>query len=340
LTKFTYVVPLDSFEECRLEYLTIQDTFHNTLPVRGYAASAHFDTLPQIGRNDFSGTLTYWNSIPDTLFVTLYIPSQREFDLYLAYGFWQTSLPSTIISMQKNHLQGVMADAFDSMTASDILLKQDTLYSLTLRSFRETDALTWAVNSDSIYMVTIESLEKQQVELDVSGNQTGLLRSIFTGKDTLIFRPVSWGRYVRCSLSSVTNTPCSYSISLAPYKGPNHADSFEPDFISTNATLLVEGAMQEHTIFPENENDYFKMECKASDTFSFEIVIHPSAVPRDSLGFSFSPSFSDILGDFRIISKTDSGSITRYTYSKDLPDTLFFRATARKYTEYSIMLRR
>jgi hypothetical protein len=98
--------------------------------------------------------------------------------------------------------------------------------------------------------------------------------------------------------------------------------------------------MQEHTIFPANEDDFFKIGCSGKDTFSIEIEFHPSSDTLATSGFSFSLNSSNILGDFKKISETGSGSMIRYKFSKDFPDTLFFQATARKYSEYSITLRR
>ena len=114
-------------------------------------------------------------------------------------------------------------------------------------------------------------------------------------------------------VKSLNNNPAQYTLAIQPYSGDKQnkqTDAFEPDDELGTATLLKTGEQQEHTIFPDNDEDFFKVSCSDHDTFTIAITLQTTTARKDSLGFSFQNYFK-IMGypvDIEQLSRTDSST--------------------------------
>ena len=337
--KYTYKVPLDSFEYVYFAYVERHESL-SVQNARCYIESRRFDSVPCFSSHYFSSGQTYWNTAPDTILFTEYIDNGYGSGRLASNGISVDFLPQLFVTFYKKKFIPVEADAFDTAGHRSNLLKQDTLYSLSLRSYLERDSFCVRVSSDSIYQLIVNSPAGQRNCVVLQKVNSGFSTLCFDGKDTLAFRPDYLSSYINFYFYSPSNTPSSYTFSLSPYRGPQVIDSFEQDNSFAYGTPLIQGISQSHSIFPENEKDFFKIGCRDNDTFTIQINSLSTSAPPDSLGLIFVSYFegTNVVPDLHQITHAFSGSVSSYRYCKSLADTVFFYAAASQYIEYSIRL--
>ncbi len=342
--KYLYAIPIDSFQMISLTTANDEKT-NRKLFFHFAVLSGNSDSvLLADSTNDHYFKWTYWKDYADSLYLSVgvdYALYDLHAQLYKKYGVFDNYLPRTTISVHKKSFPPVKKDAFYDDTATMIFLNRDTLYQLSLYD-ELFDKFYYTINPDSIYSLSISSIGSLPLTVDLAPINNNLAQLTVTGEKEVVFKPMESSTIFRIEIKSSISYPTNYSIILDKYTGNDTTDLFEPDDDVKTASLLYQDSIYAHTIFPQNDNDLYKVYCIGNDTFNVHIDFRDSTILKAHTGFSFKSYYNFTQTEMKIhqLSCVDSASLKKYTFYREAADTAVFIAKDIETLEYSISLTR
>jgi len=338
--KYRYKIPIDSFEMNVVDFLH----YNSLLPLSCVLISQIKDTVVLCDTTPDFSFFSYWDSTKDTLDMILGVVVEKlnnYASILEKYGIVLDPLNKTQVSLRKSKFPPVHEDPFTDDTASMIFLAKDTTYNLSLYK-EKYDKFFYTTRPDSIYSLVITSPDSLPLFATLSPMSSDLSElSDIRGKKEIHFKPSLNATVFGIEISSTISFPTNYTLQLRQYTGNDTIDPFEPDDTPEKATLLVQDSVYQHTIFPMNDIDLFKISCKGADTFMIYVDFKDSMLLKNS-EFSLYPYFNFDQNALKIhrLSIRDSASYEISTWYRTVADTAFFVARNIQSGDYAISLRR
>ena len=341
--KYLYSIPIDSFQMISLSLRA--GHWHYPRTIFPFAIfSGDNDSIMIDSTYDDWFHWRYWKNTSDSLYLSVGVDC-KSYDplskLDKMYGIFYKNLPQITVTVEKNSFPPVKKDPFYDDTSSMIYLQKDTLYQLSIYD-EVSDKFYYTVNADSLYSLTISSIDSLPVDITLSPLSDDLKNLEITGEKDVLFRPVEGFNTLCIEIESGTIYPVNYSLLLSNYTGVDKSDTFEPDDDAKTASLLYEDSTSNHTIFPDNDVDLFKVYCLGNDTFKINIGFTDSTTLEAHKDFSLKPFYNFTPYEMKIheLSRVDSASFKIYTFFRVVADTAVFILKDKEYLSYSISLTR
>ena len=325
--KYLYSIPIDSFQMISLNLIRENLSYPRTIFTFAIFSGDNDSIMLDSTYNDWF-YWRYWKDTSDSLYLSLGVDC-KSYDslskLYKMYGIFYKNLPQITIEVEKNSFPPVKKDPFYDDTSSMIFLQKDTLYQLSIYD-EVSDKFFYTVNADSLYSLTISSIDSLPVDITLSPMSDDLKNLEITGQKDVLFRPVEGFNTLCIEIESGTIYPVNYSLLLGNYTGIDKSDTFEPDDDAKTASLLYEGSTYAHTLFPDNDIDLYKVHCLGNDTFKINIDFSDSTILKAHNNFSFNSFYNFTPHEMKIheLSRVDSASFKIYTFFRVVAVTAVF----------------
>lgn len=341
--KFLYSIPIDSFQMIYLHLIKEQWTYPRAIFPFAIYSKNDDSILVHLAHDNFF-RWRHWKDTSDSLYLSVgvdYESNDSLSKLYKIFGLFCDDLPKITVEVLENSFPPVKKDAFYDDTSSTIFLQKDTLYQLSIYD-EISDKFFYTINADSLYSLSISSIDSLPLTILLSPMSDDLTHLNVTGNKEVVFRPMEGFTTLCTEIKSGTEFPVNYSLLLGNYTGVDKTDTFEPDDDAKTASLLYEDSTNNHTIFPDNDVDLYKVYCLGNDTFKINIGFTDSTTLKAHKDFSFKSFYNFSQNEMKIheLSCVDSAYFKIYTFSRVVADTAVFILKDKEYLEYSISLTR
>lgn len=339
--KYHYAIPLDSFELCAIQ-LRSSSSLHRHVFTDIVAAQNSdrilIDTTITRKASLVDFNWNYWRRNYDTLYLSLgieYVPGNN----YERFGVFPAPAPKLQLSMSKHSFPPVKPDLFEGIDDnSEVLFEKETKYESSI--FEKPHHVYYILDPDSVYSLSVTSPENYPLSISITPEFFSV-NSVTQFPFRPPANPDSDLTKFSIRIKNGSNLPVNYSLLLEPYRGFDTLgyDQYETDDIPDNASLLQENQIQEHTLFPVNDRDIFKVQSPQNDTF----YLYVDFVDRDSLPFSrtftLEPLYKAKIEDLNIhTTHRDSGSVRIYQFTSKSDITAFLIASGLECMRYTVTL--
>jgi len=347
--KYLYAIPLDSFELCairlRSSFLYGYKYAFADIVVAQNRDSILIDTTITSNASSLDFSWNYWQRNYDTLYLSLgieYVPGNN----YQRFGVFPAPPPKLQLFMSKHSFPPVKPDLFEGIDDnSEVLFEKETKYESSISE--KPHHGYYILDPDSVYSLSVISPENNYpLSISITPEFHEYYSCFAVNSLTQFsFRPPadpdSDLTKFSIRIKNGSDLPVNYSLLLEPYRGFDTLgyDQYETDDIPDNSSLFQENQTQEHTLFPVNDRDIFKVQSPQNDTF----YLYVDFVDRDSLPFSrtftLEPLYRTKIEDLNIhTTHRDSGSVRIYQFTSKSDITAFLIASGRECMRYTVTL--
>ncbi|MBD3393873.1 MAG: hypothetical protein GF418_17210 [Chitinivibrionales bacterium] len=333
LTKYVYQVPMQPFE---LVSYSITDAFNSGDWYVGVMnrRSSRYGMLP----DSRSTGRTYWTDTLDTLFLVLSADARVKDTALAEARVYIGEVPQhVLVDIAVTGLEGVEKDAFYDDTSDINQLLIDTTYELSILD-EGPDNFYYELNPDTLYEIIVTPRDSREFDVHLGPVDGTDIKFVMISKaDSSVFRPSRFHRGPEVAIATTDDFPGAYDLLVRTYAGSDTVDTYEDDNSEAAATFLPQDSVQQHTLFPTNDQDVYKAQAFSEDTF--QVCVCAS---NDTLWNGIELSLLRPLAASELTPQ-DSGSCRIFTISSALEDTVYFSLWTRSHLsspEYEVVLTR